>query len=246
MAEAPREGNRKTVQLGASTVNGSTPLPIGAIPIANVNPLAVAIVDASGTQITSFGSGSVTVTSVVPGTGATNLGKAEDAAHASGDTGTMILGVRETAPTDLSAGATNGDYEPFQVDVNGAVWVSLATLVAGENLTTNRLNVEPIYSFLNITTNTTTTVKSGAGTFHGFTINNNGFTTAGTVTIYDNTAGSGTKIGTWTIPIQPPGTTLLATTFFPPTLELDASFSTGLTIVTATSAPAADITVLYR
>jgi hypothetical protein len=141
---------------------------------------------------------------------------------------------------------TDGRYNHFQLDVNGNLKTSLATLIAGENLTTNRLNVEPIYSFLNITTNTTTTVKSGAGTFAGFTVNNNGFTTAGTITIYDNTAGSGTKIGTWTIPIEPPGSTVLGTAFFPPQLGLNASFSTGLTIVTATTAPACDITVLYR
>lgn len=98
----------------------------------------------------------------------------------------------------------------------------------------------------NITTNTTTTLKSGAGVFHGFTINNNGFTTAGTITIYDNTAGSGTKIGTYTIPVSPPGTALLATDLMPPMLPLDLGFTTGLTFVTATTAPAADITPIYR
>jgi hypothetical protein len=70
--------------------------------------------------------GSIT-TAVVPGTGATNLGKAEDAAHTSADTGVMALGVRESSPTDLSAGNTNGDYEPFQVGKNGGVWTSLST-----------------------------------------------------------------------------------------------------------------------
>lgn len=102
------------------------------------------------------------------------------------------------------------------------------------------------YSYQNITTNATTTLKSGAGVFHGFTVNNNGFTTAGTITIYDNTAGSGTKIGTYTIPLEPPGTVLLATTYVPPQLGLDLAFSTGLTFVTATTAPAADITAIYR
>lgn len=36
----------------------------------------------------------VGVTSIIPGTGATNLGKAEDAAHTSGDTGVPAWGVR--------------------------------------------------------------------------------------------------------------------------------------------------------
>jgi hypothetical protein len=131
-------------------------------------------------------------------------------------------------------------------DVNGNIKTTEATLLAGEDLTNDLLKTETRASYLNITTNATTVVKSGVGVFYGFTVNNNGFTTAGTITIYDNTAGSGTLIGTWTIPIQPPGTTLLATTFFPPALMLNAAFSVGLTIVTATTAPACNITVLYR
>jgi hypothetical protein len=101
-------------------------------------------------------------------------------------------------------------------------------------------------SFLNITTNTTTLVKTGTGILCGFTVNNNGFTTAGTITIYDGISASGTKIGTWTIPISPPGSTLLAASLIPPLVDIDLAFTTGLTIVTATTAPACDITVLYR
>jgi len=65
--------------------------------------------------------GDVDVTSVIPGTGATNLGKAEDAVHASGDTGVMALGVRKATPANLSG--TDGDYEPFQVSA-GRLWVN--------------------------------------------------------------------------------------------------------------------------
>jgi hypothetical protein len=68
--------------------------------------------------------GDVDVTSIIAGTGATNIGKAEDAAHTTGDTGVMMLGVRETTLTDLSAGNTDGDYEPLQVNKSGAVWVT--------------------------------------------------------------------------------------------------------------------------
>lgn len=63
-------------------------------------------------RVTSAGAlvtdGAGSITSVVPGTGATNLGKAEDAVHASGDVGVMMLGVRTDTPASL-AGAT-GDY----------------------------------------------------------------------------------------------------------------------------------------
>jgi hypothetical protein len=61
------------------------------------------------------------VDAVIPGTGATNLGKAEDAAHASGDTGVMALAVRKD---DLAALAgADGDYAPLEVTQNGALLV---------------------------------------------------------------------------------------------------------------------------
>jgi len=65
--------------------------------------------------------GDVDVTSVVPGTGATNLGKAEDAAHSSGDVGVMALAVRSDAGSAFGA---DGDYVPLSVDSSGAVRVT--------------------------------------------------------------------------------------------------------------------------
>ena len=59
-------------------------------------------------------------TSVTPGTAAANLGKAEDAAHTSGDVGVMSLGVR--SDTAAAASGTTGDYEPFHTDSVGAMW----------------------------------------------------------------------------------------------------------------------------
>lgn len=60
--------------------------------------------------------GDVDVTSVVPGTAATSLGKAEDAAHTTGDTGVMALGVRQDTIAPLAA---DGDYLPPTMDANG-------------------------------------------------------------------------------------------------------------------------------
>lgn len=59
---------------------------------------------------------------LTPGTGATNLGKAEDAAHASGDTGVFALGVRNDGAATSFSG-TNGDYTPIGVDAAGTVSV---------------------------------------------------------------------------------------------------------------------------
>ena len=61
--------------------------------------------------------GDVDVTSVVPGTAATNLGKAEDAAHTSGDVGVMALTVRQNTAAALSG--TDADYQPLITDTSG-------------------------------------------------------------------------------------------------------------------------------
>lgn len=66
--------------------------------------------------------GDVDVTSVVPGTGATNLGKAEDGAHTGGDVGIQMLGVRNDTHTTAFSG-TDGDYTPIGVDSSGKVGI---------------------------------------------------------------------------------------------------------------------------
>jgi len=80
-------------------------------------------IDGSVTLLASDGTdiGDVDVASVVPGTGATNLGKAEDAAHSTGDTGVMPLAVRNDTLAALAG--TDGDYAPFQVNASGALYV---------------------------------------------------------------------------------------------------------------------------
>lgn len=63
----------------------------------------------------------ITIIANTPGTGAANLGKAEDAAHGSGDTGVMMLAVRNDAGTALAG--TTGDYIPMSTDSSGALRV---------------------------------------------------------------------------------------------------------------------------
>lgn len=70
--------------------------------------------------------GDVDVTSVVPGTGASNLGKAEDAAHSTGDVGVMSLAVRKDTATALAG--TDGDYAPLEVDADGKLHVNPGTV----------------------------------------------------------------------------------------------------------------------
>jgi hypothetical protein len=87
------------------------------------------------------------------------------------------------------------------------------------------------FEYKNITTDTTTTLKTGPGYLHTICINTPAAT--GTVTIFDNTTNSGTKIGTITSFASTVGC-----------LTYDVAFWTGLTVVTATAAP--DLTVTFR
>lgn len=57
----------------------------------------------------------VDVTRVIPGTSSTALGKAEDTAHTDGDTGVLMLGVRN----HTSGSTTDGDYSALSVSSTG-------------------------------------------------------------------------------------------------------------------------------
>jgi hypothetical protein len=66
----------------------------------------------------------VTIATDQSWSGATNLGKAEDTAHTTGDVGVMALAVRNDT---VSALAANGDYIPLTTDSSGR----LRTIVSG-------------------------------------------------------------------------------------------------------------------
>ncbi len=106
----------------------------------------------------------------------------------------------------------------YQEDSNGYGMVTVGTKIAGEDLTNDVLKVNQVFNDTYISTATTTVVKTGAGLLHTIVVCGG---TAGTVIIYDNTAGSGTILASFD------STNALATYTF------DCSFATGLTIVTA-------------
>lgn len=166
-------------------------------------------------------SGRIIIGSITPGTGATSIAKAEDAVHASGDVGIMALGVRRDTAVALGA---DGDYIPSIYDGSGNMWVTLGTKLSGEDQSNDVLKVEEQFTYTNITTQTTTTIKSGSGYLKGFVINTP--VASAVWTIYDNTAGSGSKIGTVTLPA-----TLLSSG--PITVLYQAKFTIGLTVVTS-------------
>lgn len=124
--------------------------------------------------------GDVDVTSVVPGTGATNLGKAEDGAHTSGDVGVMDLGVRNDTMADFT-GADN-DYTPKSVTAKG------------QTLTANAPRGRKLHQITTITSSTseTTVLTAAASTYHdvyGIIVTNTS-STATEVSFKDATAGT--------------------------------------------------------
>ena len=85
-------------------------------------------------------------------------------------------------------------------------------------------NEHPVgWTYRNMASQATLTVKSGAGVLHAITFNKPVATS--TLALYDNTAGSGTLIGTITVPASPQPSTLL----------YDVAFSTGLTAIMGTA-----------
>lgn len=79
--------------------------------------------------------GDVDVTSVTPGTTASALGKAEDAAHTTGDVGVAVLAVRRDSAAVGSG--TDGDYSTLNVDANGRLYVACDTHAVTQSGTWN-------------------------------------------------------------------------------------------------------------
>lgn len=124
--------------------------------------------------------GDVNVVSNIPGTGATNLGKAEDAGHTTGDTGVMSLGVRNDTLADVTS--ASADYSQLSTDLKGRV------MVAGSP----RALKGTFQVSLSNTTTETTILAATASTFHdiyGLILANTGATTT-KVSIRDDTAGT--------------------------------------------------------
>lgn len=110
-----------------TAVQGATPA--GTNNIGDVDVLTLPALPAGTNAIGKLGAnsgvdiGDVDVTSVAPGVAATSLGKAEDAAHTTGDVGVMALGVRSDTAAALAG--TTGDYLPLITDALGRLWVNV-------------------------------------------------------------------------------------------------------------------------
>lgn len=118
----------------ASAPTTGTILALDAILVQDISELTVEVVGGRGAGAASQSVpvvqvGTTTITGTVTanlgtgGTSATSLGKAEDAAHASGDTGVAIFGVRAPAAPVAGTSAA-GDYGYVMVDAEGKVVVA--------------------------------------------------------------------------------------------------------------------------
>lgn len=127
--------------------------------------------------------------------------------------GTALPALTLNLPITMQNNNTNGAATNVSLIVSVAIIDRLGQLINNS-------------TYKNITTATTTVLKQGTGMLHRIVINN----PTGTITVYDNTAGSGTTIAG--IDSTSKGT-----------LTFDLPFSFGLTIVTS---GATNITVIYE
>lgn len=126
-------GSTKVMGIGAvatptdASVNAND---IGMPAMTTDRKLHVAVMDALPAGTAAIGKlaansgvdiGDVDVTSVVPGTGATSLGKAIDTATGATDTGVLSLGTRDDVLTTLTP--ADADNVTFRTDKWGATWV---------------------------------------------------------------------------------------------------------------------------
>jgi hypothetical protein len=172
--------------------------------------------------------GDVDVVSNIPGTGATNLGKAEDAVHASGDTGVYALAVRDDAPAAHSG--TDGDYESLHVSSDGGLWITPFPTSGANGLSVSRL--------ISAASTNETEAKAAAGALYGVICTNINAAVR-YLKIYNNTA-SGTAIGTTTpfMTVAIPGNT--AGAGFVWMSPFPIAMSTGITFGLTTGVADAD------
>lgn len=146
--------------------------------------------------------------------------------------GILVAGRYESG-TDTYA---DGDVGDIHIDVNGNTKVVEQYIPAYEDNTNSVARVEHRYSTSGFLT-ADTLIKTGAGFIHTITFSqNDAAPTAGTIDVYDNTAGSGTKIFSWTLD---------TTVFRPFSITLDVTFATGIYLDFTTTADVG-VVISYR
>jgi hypothetical protein len=204
----------------ATLVQASAPLPVEIS-----DGTDTALVDGSGNlQVIAAANsgvdiGDVDVLSVIPGTGATNLGKALDSAVGATDTGVLMLGVRRDADTSL-VNATN-DLAPFLVDANGYLKVEIFD--GGDSHTidgTVTVTHPAIGGGTEATAQRVTIANDSTGTL----------TVDGTVSVTHPALGGGTEAGAQRVTIANDSTGLLSVDDNNASLTVDAPVGTPVNV----------------
>lgn len=176
---------------------------------------------------------------VSSGTSAGSLGKAEDAAHASGDTGVAILAKRTDTPA--SSSSTDGDYVTVNSDNLGHLWAREGYAPQYEDNTNGvgAMVIKPLavstYTptlFTNFGANATLNVKATPGNVYSLYCDN--LNAAVRYLQLHNTATtpSGGAVPLMTFKIPATSTLVLGTDFF--TLAGE-NFSTGIAFAFSTT-----------
>lgn len=145
----------------------------------------------------------VSVGGITPGSAATNLGKAEDAVHASGDVGIQSLGVRIPAATPAAQTSAAGDYGGMAIDQEGK---TVITPFAGDELAWQGVPIT-------LTSTTSTAVKTAAGA---------GIRNYVTDVTMANTSATGVRVDLLD------NATVIRSWWVPPTSTVTQSFSKAL------------------
>lgn len=176
---------------------------------------------------------------VSSGTAAGSLGKAEDAAHASGDTGVAILAKR--TDTAASSSATDGDYVTVNSDSLGHLWAREGYAPQYEDNTNGvgAMVIKPLavstYSptlFTNYGANATLNVRAAPGNVYSLYCDN---LNAGVRYLQlHNTATTpaGAAVPLMTFKIPATSTLVLGTEFFS---QAGMNFSTGIAFAFSTT-----------
>jgi hypothetical protein len=210
------------LRLSTATTAGTTTLNVQAFQSDITTPTTTQPV--SGTVTATVASIS---TSVVPGTAATNLGKARESAAGTTDTGVANLMIRRDAPTNVAAGVVAGDYDVPQINAQGAQYVHPTFALAGG----------APFKLISAANTNATGVKASAGVVASIYAVNNHATNWAYLKFHNTntpTAGSGV-VQTYGLPPNGGGAIPLPT---------GLAFATGIG-VTITGAPAdADTTAV--
>lgn len=210
--------------IGKVSIDQTTPGTTDSVTVATAQGAGAAIGATSGAAVITDANGTIQqylrgiITFFVTGFG----GAVANVAAATGFL--RALGIRQylaTLPT-----LTDTRYQHGLVDINGADQTNLATLLAGEDQTYNRMMTLPKYSVTVITTQTTTVIKASAGIIKSIQINTP--VANAVVEVYDNASGAGTRL----MPTMTMPAVLLNNGPMPPIL-IDGIATTGITVITS-------------